>query len=1028
MEDTPSAGLYEALLTARLQLLLDRLPQDSLTAGIGDLANAESADRVSRHVARLLARVIDAMPERERAQGAVRLAADVLGHLKTLTIGSDLGIDTEVPLEPGRVLQSVLRRLPDGSPEVVERPLTPLLDTTVLTNARGEPAVAHEVRAEVPSADGIDVLMAFIRFSGIRNMVEVLRRHCQAGRTLRVLTTTYTNSTEQRALDELASLGAEVRVSYDTSLTRLHAKAWLFHRASGYSTAYIGSSNLTHSAQVTGLEWNVRLSGARNPDAIAKMAAVFTSYWASRDFVPYDPEEFRARTAVDATGHELLLSPVEVVLRPFQEELLERLALARYQGHHRNLLVAATGTGKTVMAAVDYARLRSTLPRDWLLFVAHREEILDQSRNTFRHAIRDASFGEKWVGRDRPRRFEHVFASVQSLNAAGVDGIDPEHFDVVIIDEFHHAAAPSYERLLERVTPHELLGLTATPERADGLDVLRYFDGRIAAELRLWDAIDQQYLAPFDYYGIHDGLDLRDVPWRRGRGYDVNALTNLLTADHAWAHRVLEQVRQKITDPHSMRALGFCVSVDHARFMAERFRQAGLESVAIWGDSPPDDRRRALVDLAAGKVRVVFTVDLFNEGVDVPVVDTLLMLRPTESPTLFLQQLGRGLRRTHGKTMCTVLDFVGQHRKEFRYDRRFRALLGGSRKDVERQVEQGFPFLPAGCSLELDPVAQDIVLRSIRNAIPSDWRDKCNELRSLGDVSLAEYLEETGLDLDDIYTGGHTWTEMRRVAGLSTLSAGPDELRLLRAVGRLSHVDDDERISVYRSFVAADEPPILEEVGERERRLLRMLIGSLTTLGTATSLQAGLDQLWTHPQVRAELVELLDLLPGRVDHLHPSLDLDAVVPLRAHARYTRREILAAFDVGAGARPPTWQTGVWNVKDATADLFAFTLDKSIGGFSPTTRYRDYAISRELIHWESQSATSVDSETGQRYINHEELGSSIVLFARHRSDDRAFWCLGTAHYRSHEDERPIAFVWELDRPLPADLYTSFAAAVA
>ena len=1027
VDEAHGAGLYEALLTGRLEQVLARLPLDRLQPELAPLADAESADRVSRHVAELLARTIEAAPERERATVGIRLAAALVTHLRSLAT-RDLGLEQDVPNDPGTVLQAVLRLRPDGTPEPIERPLTPLLDTTVLTNAPGEPAVAHELRAEAPSADAIDVVMAFIRFSGVRSLLDVLARHCRNGKPLRVLTTTYTNSTEQRALDVLGELGADIRVSYDTSSTRLHAKAWIFSRAHGYSTAYVGSSNLTHMAQVTGLEWNVRISGARNPDAVAKMAAVFRTYWASGDFTPYDPEEFRRRTATEDHGPEVILSPVEIRLQPFQDRLMEELEVSRRHGHHRNLLVAATGTGKTVMAAVDYANLRRTLPRDRLLFVAHREEILDQSRATFRHALRDAAFGEKWVERDRPTRFEHVFASIQSLNASGIEAIDPDHFDVVVVDEFHHAAAPSYEALLARLQPRELLGLTATPERADGLDVLRYFDGRIAAELRVWDAIDQHYLSPFDYFGIHDGMDLRNVPWKRGRGYDVAELTNVLTADHAWARRVLEQVRRKVSDPSQMRALGFCVSIDHARFMAARFREAGLPAVAIWGDSPRDERRSALRDLDAGQVRIVFTVDLFNEGVDLPTVDTLLLLRPTDSPTLFLQQLGRGLRKAPGKAVCTVLDFVGTHRKEFRYDRRFRALLGGSRKDVERQVEQGFPFLPAGCNLELDPVAREVVLRSIRNAVPSVWRDKCNELRALGDVALAEYLEHTGLDLEDVYTGGHSWTEMRRVARLLTLPPGPNEHPLLRAVGRLLHVDDPERITTYRALVAGDRPPEVAAMDDRQRRLLRMLIGSLISVGAAKSLEQAVEELWRHGQVRSELVEVLDLLPARVDHLQPALQLDPRVPLRAHARYTRNEILAAFGVGKGAKPPTWQTGVWWEPETRSDLFAFTLDKSGGGFSPTTRYRDYAISRTLIHWESQSSTSVDSDTGRRYVNSTGEGTNVVLFSRVRTDDRAFWCLGTARYRSHEGDRPIAFVWELDHPLPADLYTSFAAAVA
>ena len=224
------------------------------------------------------------------------------------------------------------------------------------------------------------------------------------------------------------------------------------------------------------------------------------------------------------------------------------------------------------MAAVDYARLRRRLPRARLLFVAHREEILEQSQATFAHAIRDASFGELWVGGRRPRRFEHVFASIQSLNAAGFDDLPSDHFDVVIIDEFHHAAANSYERLLNHVRPRELLALTATPERSDGLPILQWFDERIAAELRLWDAIDQHRLTPFAYFGVADDLDLREIPWTRSRGYDVEGLTQLITADDIWAHNVLKQFDERI-GVGAARVLGFCVSVEHARYMARVFTE-----------------------------------------------------------------------------------------------------------------------------------------------------------------------------------------------------------------------------------------------------------------------------------------------------------------------------------------------------------------------------------------------------------------------------------------------------------------------
>lgn len=1023
-------GLHESLITeglaARLAAIERRLVPERRA-----LRSAEAADRIALHLGRQIERALTDVRDEDRVERGLAVAHALLGRLADL-IETD---PSELPADPAEVLHSVAPRRPDGTPDAIGHPLIPVLDTTLLTNSPGEPSLWSQLRSEIESADAVDVVMAFIRRSGIMPLLDALARHCREGKTLRVLTTTYTGSTERRALDQLAALGADVRISYDLGTTRLHAKAWVFHRASGFSTAYVGSSNLTRSAQVTGLEWNVRASAARNPDFVAKFTAVFDGYWESGDFVPYDPARFdqeRSRAGGDA-GPRVILSPIELRPFPFQERLLELIQVARGHGRHRNLLVAATGTGKTVMAAVDYARLRERLPRARLLFVAHRQEILDQSLATFRHALRDPAFGETWVAGSRPSRFDHVFASVQSLGAARLDDLPPDRFDVVIVDEFHHAAAPSYRRLLEHLKPVELLGLTATPERSDGLPILQWFGDRIAAEMRLWDAIDQQLLAPFVYFGVYDERDLREIPWRRGRGYDAERLSELYTSDDAWARLVVQRVAEH-AEPDAMRCLGFCVSVEHARFMARHFSRHGIPAVPVWGDSRPDERQAALRDLAAGRVRAVFSVDLFNEGVDVPEVDTVLMLRPTESPTLFVQQLGRGLRRTPDKPVCTVLDFVGNHRREFRFDRRLRALLGGSRRDAERAVRDGFPFLPAGCHMRLDERAAEVVLRSLREAIPTRWPDKVDELRSLRrerpGIDLAGFLRESGLDLDDVYDGGRGWSDLLADAGAPTQRPGPHEGALRRAVGRLLHVDDDERIGAHRRLLDERSAPRVDEMPERGRRLAHMLIASVAdrALGRAGTLQEALELLWAHPQVRSELSELLAVLAERVDHIHTPLAGHPDVPLQVHARYSRIEILAAMGVTRQAKIPPWQTGVYEAAGERAELLAFTLDKSRGGFSPTTRYRDYAISRTLIHWESQSITRADSPTGLRYRHHERDGRSILLFSRLRTEDRAFWFLGPARYRGHVGERPMAITWELEHPLPGDLYASFAAAVA
>lgn len=1024
-------GLYDTLITEALSATIAKLDR-SLVPIKKELRAAEAPDRISLHIARLVARAIGTLDENERAEAGLALARHLVAVIHRLVTKAE--VEPEQLIETAEVLQAIARRNPDGTPEAVAGPLIPLLDTTLLTNAPGEPRVGSQLVTEIESADAISIVMAFIRYSGLRPLIEALKKHCAAGKPLRVLTTIYTGSTEARALDVLLDLGATVRVSYDTTATRLHAKGWMFDRYSGFSTAYIGSSNLTHSAQQDGLEWNVRISGARNPSVVEKLSAVFESYWSSPDFEPYDRVEFAERLKAESTKDSpLALSPIELMPQPFQERLLEQIHVSRQLGHHRNLLVAATGTGKTVMAALDYVRLKFRLSRSRLLFVAHREEILQKSLATFRLALRDYSFGELWVGGKRPSNFEHVFASIQSLSTTGFADLTADHFDVVIVDEFHHAAAKSYTALLSHIQPVELLGLTATPERADGLPLLHWFDNRIAAELRLWDAIEQHRLCPFVYYGIHDGIDLRNVTWRRGRGYDADELTNVMTADDARAHLIAKQLREHVTDVTRMRALGFCVSVKHAQFMTRVFNKIGIPSVAVSGETDWSQRVRALQDLEAGRITTVFSVDLFNEGVDVPAVDTLLLLRPTESATLFLQQLGRGLRKHVAKSACTVLDFVGQHHKEFRFDQRFRALLGGSRGDLIEQIKSGFPFLPAGCHMQLDRVASDIVIESIRRAIPSRWAAKVDELRSmrgdLSDVTLKEYLDRSGLDLEDVYESNHSWSELREAAKLPVAAAGPHNERLRRACGRMLHIDDLNRIDGYQQFLSSD-PPDIQALSIHDQRLLRMLVASIT--GSAvekdTSLAAATRLLWAHPQIIAELRESLAVLRQRINHVQHSIAEKTEVPLRIHARYTRTEILAGFGVGDEAMPPEWREGVRFVRDAKADLFVFTLDKTAGQFSPTTRYKDYAISRHLIHWESQSTVREASETGKRYQQHVSMGTSVMLFARLRSDDRAFWFLGPAAYVSHTGELPMAITWKLDHPLPGDLFAQFAAAVA
>ena len=1031
LEAELEVGLYEQPITKAVAEALAAL--DERRVGIRDLSTDEAPDRVALHLRNEIERALASIPESKRIEVSVALINSVVKNLVEITGKEEFGDQSLTPA--GKVLTSVMSLDPDGRAREIQAPLLSLLDTTLLTNAKRDPNVGSQLLNEIDSSTSIDILVAFVRRAGVQLLLPSLRRLCERGGAVRVITTTYTGSTEKKALDQLVAIGAKVKVSYDISSTRLHAKAWLFDRRTGYSTAYIGSSNLTGMALNQGLEWNIRVSGARNPDVINKVRTVFDSYWQSNEFRDYNPEEFES--FMDAQGSKETFSIaalMEVSPRPFQERLLELVQKERVLGHHRNLIVAATGTGKTVMAAFDYKRLRAELPRARLLFVAHRKEILEQSLAVFRQVLQDFSFGELWADGQRPKHFDHVFASIQTLSNVDLNDLDSRHFDVVIVDEFHHAAAASYDKLLQHQNPVELLGLTATPERADGSSILHWFGDQIAAELRLWDAIEQGYLAPFAYFGIHDETDLSRVTWTKGKGYDVQELTNLLTANDVWASRVIHEFVDRLDNPSTVRALGFCVSVAHAEFMAEKFNMAGIPSTAVSGTTPSDERKRALADLRDGKLRVLFSVDVFNEGVDVPSVDAILMLRPTESATIFLQQLGRGLRKSDDKEVCTVLDFIGQHRKEFRFDLKYRALLGGTRKDLEMHVNEEFPFLPSGCLFRLDEKSSQIILESLKSAIPSSWPQRVAELVALknagADVSLANYLKETDLEVDDLYANNRSWSELCEAAGVKTLQKGEYESSLRRSIGRLLHVNDAVRLVGWRNLLASSRPN-LQTLSEREQRISRMLLAQLfsaTGFGGIDSLESAIASLWSHPQVRAELLELFSVLESKIDHIQSHLANRPDVPLLVHARYTRIEVLAAFGDGDNLQTPTWREGVKWMPNSKADIFAITFDKSDGSFSATTSYRDYAISPELIHWESQSLTGEKSPTGKRYQNHEVEGSDVYLFARLRNDDRSFWFCGGATYVSHEGERPMAITWKLDSNLPGDLYSEFAAAVA
>lgn len=1026
-------GVYERLISVALEAQLGRLEALGRRYEREVVDAAEVSDALAYVVGEAVRRRLEAFPDDDqRAARQVALANQLLDLLRGPEATDRL---VDGPTE----LLEVVRATGDlGQAGRTPRPAIPFGVSDVLLGDRGERSAADVISQELPSADRVDLICSFLKWSGYRLLREAIRAHVrERGRSLRVLTTTYVGVTERRVLDDLRELGAEVRVSYEHQRTRLHAKAWLFHRPDGLSTAVVGSSNVTHSALVDGLEWNVRLSERVTPAAVRKLAATFDAYWHGDEFEDYDRERDqerfdRAIAAARGQGSSGLRLLLELRPHTFQQEILDRLdAERRIHGRHRNLVVAATGTGKTVVAALDFARLRREHP-DWrLLFVAHRREILDQARDTYRHAVGEQGFGDLLAEGETPRTGASVFAMIQSLGVERLASLDPAAYQVVVLDEFHHAAAKSYRGLLDHVRPIELLGLTATPERADGVRVQdEFFDGRIAAELRLWDALDRGLLVPFHYFGVADGTDLRALRW--SGGYVGSELETLFTGDEDRLRAVLRGVREYVPDPGRMRALGFCAGIKHAQWMAERFTANGLPAVALWGESSTDDRERALAELRrpGGSLRAVFTADLFNEGVDIPEVDVVLLLRPTDSHVLFQQQLGRGLRRasvSSGKSCLTVLDFVGLHHKRFQMHRRLAPLCGAqARGDVVAAVEAGFPTLPPGCAMHLERQTRDAILDNLRQAVGADVRHLVRDLQELGrDTTLAQFLARTGAELADVYRGDRSWSELRRRAGFEVRPASPADERLRSGIGRLIHLDDAPRLRWLLSALAsAASPGAIESADGTRWQMLEVLLSGARSEGE-TGIRSLQEALVHGPVLREELLELCQVLLDRVER--PTFELAELpgIALQVHASYATREALAALGRGHQARI---DQGAFQLQELRADAFFVTLQKSERDYSPTTLYKDHATSPVLFHWETQSTTSSTSPTAHRYIEHRRRGHHILLFVRERRSIRGatqpYVFLGLADYVSHEGSEPVSIVWRLRRAMPAALYRQAA----
>lgn len=1032
-------GLYEQLINKLIAAKLDNLDKETYYIKESVLDKSEAGEFLSQYLSTIIKFTMESLPHEQGISRQIALANKIIKLLESEL--NNERFDDDLLHAKGRILKAVFSKIDapfsnfdDYLKEIT--PYTRFSHSELFTGNSHGLSLESELKKEILSADQICFLVSFIRWSGIRIFERELREFTNRGGKLKVITTSYMGATDIKAVQFLSSLmNTEIKVSYNTEHERLHAKAYLFFRNTGFHTGYIGSSNLSRSALTNGLEWNIKVTTKEISHIIKKFQMTFDVYWQDKDFERFDWEKNHEKLRI-ALKNEKQISTSSATFFdinpfPFQAEILEKLQSER-QVHncYKNLIVAATGTGKTIISAFDFKRFRQSDNNVTILYVAHRKEILEQALFTYRQILKDSNFGDLWVDGIEPESYKHLFASVQTLNSR-MDGLSlsEKFFDYIVIDEVHHITAESYRPILRRFKPKILLGLTATPERMDGDNILTDFAKRIAADIRLPEALNRKLLCPFQYFAVSDSVDLSQVSWVRGC-YVPSELTRVYTKSDQRVGEILVNLDKYLNDPDDVRAIGFCVTQEHAQYMAEKFTLAGKKANYLTAQKTGerDELRRMLINK---QINYLFVVDIFNEGLDIPEIDTVLFLRPTESLTIFLQQLGRGLRLAEGKECLTVLDFVGNSRPEYNFEQKFRAIVGKTNTPIDKEISDDFPHLPLGCSIVLEKRAKEIILENIKQAINFNINQLIAKIQNFQhqtnmELTLQNFSKFNNIPLQLIYKKG-TWSKLCSIAGLLPEYDDTHEKAIARGIRKWLSCNSHSYFSFLLSLAKQNFNVQLDELTDEQKSFCLMLYFDIwETPKLFHSLQNAILEIGKNPILVKEIISVLEILLKNINYLELETSLPYNQPLKIHSRYNRNQILAAFGLNSYTKKSSFAIGVGVAenKKLNTELLFIDLIKSEEDYSPTTLYNDYAIDENLFHWQSQNSSRPDKGKGLSYINHKKLDKRILLFVREGKLDEfgftmGYVFIGESTFRDSEGSKPMSITWQLHEPLPAYL---------
>lgn len=1058
-------GVYESLISTAISEKLQRdFPERNYHVEKESIDSAESHSMLAQYLAEIVSVVLKEhfhdKKEVVTISKQVECVNKILHFIENEWQVTDLEDDMLTKEDETSFLRAIYSKTGYSEEQIKHRaqihPESGYRVSNLFTGANGI-SIDEEIKKDIQTADSIDLVVSFIKFTGLRLLYEELKNFVsKKGARLRILTTTYMGATDVKAIKNLMDLkefgNVEIKASFNTNDERLHAKAYIFKRENGFDTAYIGSSNISRSALTKGLEWNMRVTNIENPHIIRSTQATFDSYWNSAAFEPIETDNDLRRFAQsidEARKKASNIDSPEIITRfvrkTHQVKVLEKLQYEREKrGNYRNLIIAATGTGKTAISAFDYKDFNSQFKKEKgrearLLFIVHREKILKQARSTYRSVMVDGNFGEIWTGNIKPSynsNLDHLFITIQTLNnhIEELSAFGADYYDYIVLDEVHHSQADSYRKLFGVFRPKILIGLTATPERMDGKSIAPDFNNRFSAEIRLQEALNQQLLSPFAYFCVTDDtVNLSRLVCSADGKYDVKQLEAKYVGNMERFGKIQDAINRYITDPYYCKAVCFCCSIAHAEWMAAMFNCNGYKAASVTSknSSELDDYSE---QLAQGKINYLCVADILNEGIDIPEIDTVLFLRPTESLTIFLQQLGRGLRLADGKTELTVLDFVAQANNKYNYESRFRALIGPSNTTVRQQVSNGFTLLPRGCSINMELQAQQYILNNISECIFNLRRLRREvehfEHETGQALTLKNFLENFSLDWRLIYKTPGSWTELRRQAGISVkgYERTKEVVNLENGLVRLYHTNSTDYLLFIQRLIDNDFKVSVSNKREAVFKLLfyyTICYDKLSSYNTKyghnfSSEEEAIRALNKFPYFKEELQTCVEL---RLSQLYQTTRWVSVgnVDLELYGSYSADEIHVMFegDIRRGNI-----LGTQYLQDQKVALVFVSTNKSDKDYSPSTLYQDYAISEHQFHWQSKHDVKIQSKDGQRIIKQQENEWKYLLFVRDRKRDEfgftnAYYFLGEMEYESSHGECPMNVIWNMKNDIPGNI---------